>query len=107
MFTSKIISARCVPVHLINIKFPFESHMHPVASFLQYVWKRVAAVLGLNSLLHSLASIWLNPSLCIEGSPFIWKPWVNKGIFMLSDLYKVGALKSFEKLCAQNRLAQN
>lgn len=103
-------STLCSPlplVHLITTKLPSEFQMHPVVSFLQYVWKRVAIILGFKSHLHSLASVWLNPSLCIEGSPLIWKVWVDKGIFTLRDLYEGGALKSFVDLRAQYRLPHN
>uniref|UniRef100_A0A3Q1G672 Reverse transcriptase zinc-binding domain-containing protein n=1 Tax=Acanthochromis polyacanthus TaxID=80966 RepID=A0A3Q1G672_9TELE len=95
------------PLHLATTKLSPKFQKHPIVSFLQYVWKRAAAILGFNSHLHSQASIWLNPSLCIGKSPFIWNLWVEKGIFTLYDLYEGGALKSFEDLRALYGLPQN
>lgn len=65
------------------------------------------STLNFSSNLHTDASLWLNPKLCIDKSPFFWKLWVRKGILILGDLYERGILKSFQDLKAQYLLPQS
>lgn len=71
------------PMHYITTKLSLEAQSHPIISHLQWVWKRMAFIFNFNANLHTAASIWTNPKLCIGKSPFLWKPWVDRGLLTL------------------------
>lgn len=62
---------------------------------LQEVWRKATLLLNFDSYLHTEASIWLNPKLCVGKSLILWKLWVQRGILVLGDLqYMTGGFLS-------------
>ncbi|XP_038559289.1 uncharacterized protein LOC119891591 [Micropterus salmoides] len=101
------VSSPLTPIACISAKLAQQYQSHPILSHIQWVWKRVAKILKFDPYLHQAAGIWLNPKLCINKSPFLWKLWLQKGIRVLGDLYQDGTLKSFEALSQEFDLPRN
>lgn len=101
------VSSPLTPIAYISAKLAQQYQSHPILSHIQWVWKRVAKILKFDPYLHQAAGIWLNPKLCINKSPFLWKLWLQKGIRVLGDLYQDGTLKSFEALSQEFDLPRN
>lgn len=65
------------------------------------VWLKISHLRCFDPYLNACSTIWLNPKLCINKAPFLWKEWIKKGVVILSDLYVNDSLKSFERLRQQ------
>lgn len=77
------------PMHYIITKLSLEAQSHPIIAHLQWVWKKMAFILNFVANLHTAASIWPNPKLCIGKLPFLWKSWVDNRILALKT-YMLG-----------------
>lgn len=85
----------------ISIKLVGKVKKHPIISHLNAIWLKISRLHSFNPYLNVSSSIWLNPKLCINKAPFLWKDWAKKGLVNLGDLYENGSLKSFE--CIQQQ----
>ena len=86
------------PLECLSIKLDRKVTTHPIISHLKLMWIKIARLFNLDPYLNACSSIWMNPKLCINKSPFLWKDWMGKGIVKLGDIYHNGILKSFEDI---------
>lgn len=78
------------PMQSLSSNLVKDAKQHPIISHLKTTWLKISRF---EVYLNSTSSIWMNPELCINKSPFLWKDWLEKGIITLNDLYNNGILK--------------
>lgn len=80
---------------------------NPIMLHTKTIWHKTHKRQKSSAFLTKSASPWNNPLLRIEGKPFHWKDWHNRGVTSFGCLCEGNPLKSFVTLREQFHLQRN